>query len=262
MRDKPDSRLRNEAEAPTLGFGSINNALNLSCHCYEGINSGKLPYRLNIAEGYEKSKFEVVIELSSRQHPACKYHLIFFAIPMGRWDLYGASDCHVTDVNAADSRAHRDQNCVSCVTQLVQGPQGVIPSFVRLERAKKRLDVQRQVTTSASDVVVHVSGSVPKRKLSTLGRSNTADDCGGVPGLIESGSERLKRLSGVVGTDLGERLFQFEFEKLKTVRLFLSDCVAWYRFEERLASFFKFGGVLLAALPPTARTGKGIFGHS
>ena len=136
------------------------------------------------------------------------------------------------DGYSAATSSDGDENGMCSVTELVEGPKGVIPSFVRLERAKKRYDVRRQIFASTPNVVLHVSGSVPKRKLSTLRLGDACESRSGVPGLIKSGSESVKSLSGVVCANVRDRLVHSEFMKLKAIRVFLNDLFVWYIFKE------------------------------
>lgn len=78
------------------------------------------------------------------------------------------------------------------VTELIQGPEGIIASFVWAEIAKERRDFRGEVFADLSfsvDVVVKAGQIIAERKVGPFGVLSPACDGAGVSRLIKDGSQ-------------------------------------------------------------------------
>ena len=95
----------------------------------------------------------------------------------------------------SDRRDDRDQSMLAEITEVVEDVEGVVPSLVRLEAAKDRLDFRREILGPTLDGIVNVGGSASEGK-GDLVYGNVAGteetDCPG--SVIETGAEMLNRL--------------------------------------------------------------------
>ena len=128
----------------------------------------------------------------------------------------------------------------------VEGPNRVIPSFVRLERAKKRDDIRRQIFASAFNNHFKTSIRFGDGKVSRLGLDCTGKDGYRVPGLIQRGSKSLDRLSSAVGKLGGNWLCELDLVKLRqSIRIKIDSAFVGLLLEEFLDPRIKIANVLL-----------------
>jgi hypothetical protein len=238
-------KLHDEPEPSALRFRGDKDALDLCDHRYETGNGNWFRHKIDFSESYEKGDIEIIIEVAARGCSS-NYHLVFFAVP-SRDVKFKIRTSQMMNIHSPAACPDRDESGMCGITELVQGPKGApIPSFVRLERAKNRHDIRRQICASTPNVVLNVSSSIPKGKLRPLGLVGASENRSSIAGLVEGGSESLKSFSGVVCADVGNSLGHAEFVKLKTIRVFLNDLLVWYVFEEDSDPFFKLSGVILS----------------
>jgi hypothetical protein len=113
------------------------------------------------------------------------------------------------------------------VTELVQGPEGVIPSLVWLEPPKYRSDFRRQIPTNVPrtvDVVVEVGQRVGEGKVGLFELNVPTRDRGGVAGLVEGGSEVAGNIEQNAGKHLGQLSRELDLvNMLSRLRIFIND---------------------------------------
>jgi hypothetical protein len=151
---------------------------------------------------------------------------------------------------------------MSCVTQLIQGPEGVIPSLVRLEYSKERDNFLGDIAANAASIyeIVQFGEAVADRELRSLGGDFSRRDSGGVSGLIEDGSESLKGLLSNLRAGIGQPLGELEFELLlgRIVRIDLTPQFVWLFLLKDPNLAIKFGDVFAASREPSPSAGEGI----
>jgi hypothetical protein len=184
--------LLDKPETPALCFRSSKDALDFARDGLKKGNRNWVWHKIDFAESYENGDIEIVIKVAIRGHPG-NYHLVFFAIPSREMNSK-TGPTQMMDGHPATASPDGDESGMCSVTELVQGPNGVIPSFVRLERSKKRHDIRRQVFASTPNVVLHVRGSIPKRKLGVLGLGDAARTAAAYP-VWSSADRRASRAS-------------------------------------------------------------------
>jgi len=75
------------------------------------------------------------------------------------------------------------------VSNLVEGPEGIIPSFVSLAPLKERTDFRWQILASAGRVVPEISFGEPKGKFDRFQGRAFGGDGGGVTSLVKDGAK-------------------------------------------------------------------------
>jgi hypothetical protein len=241
----PALKLGDQSDSAALSLSGADDAIDLGCHVPEVIGGNGLIGKIDLVKSYKEGNIEIVIGVSAGPH-ASKHDLIFFAIPSGDRNLERPGPGKVFDVHSAHGPSDRNEGRMCAVTQLVEGPEGHIPSLVRLEPSKERLNLWGQVFGPSSNVIVHVEGGIPEREFRALGSELSPQGGYGESGLIERGPQRLKRFGSVVSADLRNGFGYVEFVKLKSMRVFLDNLFVWYCFEELGDAGFKFADVTLS----------------
>jgi hypothetical protein len=206
-------------------------------------------YEINFAKRYLEGKMHVIVEFASRRN-ARKYDLVFFAIPDNRvQNLGGSAKDSIADEHAAGCKRDGDKSCMGGVTQLVKSPDGVIPSFVRLERHKKRKNFSWQVVSDFTfDDIGEPINVIPNGKLGLLGGDLTRCDRSSVTDLVKCGSKSFKSLRSGVGATVGNPFSELEFMELcNSICIQFYDTMAWCFFDKGLNSLVKAPNVIVCA---------------
>jgi hypothetical protein len=158
----------------------------------------------DFAKAYSEGNIEVALELSAGVGKA-NYHLLLHSVPFGNHQgsslarLASTRQLCIIHNNTVDCGSDLDKRFVFAgVTQLVETPEKIIPSFVRIERAKERRDFTRDVLASTFDCVIDVGRGVAEGESRELRVDLPADDCSGVSSLIERSAQVLNCLDDEV----------------------------------------------------------------
>jgi len=172
----------------TLGlrFDTHQDALDFAAKCVEHSKDWLSIHNLNLVERYKKLELEIVCVLCSGSERN-KYHLIFSSVPDrtadGRGKESGTLKSHGT-LHQCVADGNSDFMLISD-TYLVECPQEIIPSKVRLEPAKERLDFLGYVL-APTYAGCHVSGASGEGESAGFGISETGCDRNRVGGVVES----------------------------------------------------------------------------
>lgn len=198
-------------ETAGLRFDTHQDALDFAAQCVQHSKDWLSVNDLNIVERYKKSELEIVCVLRSGSERN-EYHLIFSSIPdrtgVGRGKESGAFKTHGT-VHQGVADGNSDFMFIGD-TYFVECPQEIIPSKVRLESAKKRLDFLGYVL-APTYTGCHVSNTSGEWESAVFGVSETGCDRNRVGGVVES----IPKVLGDVRNDIAdvrrEFLSQFDF---------------------------------------------------
>lgn len=257
-----ENRKSEKADLPALDLCGRDDFANLTREEIEGADCWRGLHTIKFVEAYEKGNIGVVFELPAG-HDAQIFDLIFFAIPSRGEELEAASG-PPAHLHLRSKRPDRHKEPVFVgVTELVEGPQGIIPSLVRIEASKQRADLAGQVPASSLYHSIQVSNVVGDRKIGILGLGNSVENGDGVSGLVESGPQRLKGFNGSVGPTIGKIARELHRVGNDAFRIRLFDPLVWFLLEEGADTFLKPTRVFLTALEPSfwAFEGIGFFGH-
>ena len=155
-------------DAATLCFNSHEDAIDFANKSFQDTVRWQAVNDVDFAKRYERGGLHVAIdiEVGSFADPS-KCHLIFVAVP-GRIhnSLHGtaAQNSEIPKLEFIGDDCHRAKDSMFVgISQLVQGPQGVIPSLVWLERFHDRKDVWRDFFGTTRRSVFYFCGSIAKR---------------------------------------------------------------------------------------------------
>jgi hypothetical protein len=143
------------------------------------------------------------------------------------------------------------------VTELVQGPEGVIPSFVCILPPEQRDDFRGAIFADlpAVNVVVESGSVISERKISSFGVGFPACDSGRVSGLIENGAEIVGNIKQNAGEQLRKFLHEFDLVKmLPRFRVLLNEMGPWVAADKFINEHIEIVDVLLCANERQSRT--------
>jgi len=188
----------------------VQDAIDRAHHFVDDTNDWLARNNLNALDRYRNGEVCLMIKLnglSGRCPIECD--LVFFAVPSksvtrGRLRI-SASDSSASPRHELARESDRNKsNMFAGITKLVQSPQGIIPSLVRLERSKKRADFRGQILAAAGQVVPPSFFGRAEGEFSALKPGISASSGGGVSSLIEHGTQ----IVGGVEKDIGEVVWQ------------------------------------------------------
>jgi|GEM_PF-3470237 len=194
--------LTEKSDSLSLSFNSHKDALNFVDHCAENANRWLSSNNVNFAERYKKGEAEVCITLYlAAESNAHEFKLIFRAVPVRSPNSEGATSVEngaVTTPNR-NFEAPRGNNdgdddfVFAGITELVQCPQEIVPSFVWLTRKHQVKDFFRDVLGSSVLAAGSLSSVSPKREMcmSSLG---AASDGHSISSVIKGGSHGVDRI--------------------------------------------------------------------
>jgi len=252
----------NNTEAARFGVDSHHDAVYLVPDLVKGAQDFTSRYDLDFAKSYEQAETEVVVELSSGAERN-KYHLVFFSVP-----YVGLR--HLEEPGAVSASAHRESSGSNGnndfvflgVTNLVQGPEKVIPSGVRLEPTKQRLDVAGNVFTPTAELGGHSVDASSEREGGGFGVAFARGKCYRVTRSIESTAKIAHDFCSDVGNIGWHGLSEPDLANLmaRLIRVRLYDLFAWVELVEIVNFPLKVGKAFISPSEFAFRVCKGV-GH-
>src|SRR5437660_3791339 len=186
-----ESNLRNNSNTLGLRFDLRNDAFNFSREEFKHYLRRLPADDLNLIESYEQAKLEIVLKICVLPDLS-EYDLIFSSIPNRSRFRYGhesTRSCFDPVASSSDPN-WGNQFMLIPITYFIECPQKIIPSFVRLELPKKRLNFWgNNFRGSALEGVLKSSSITGKGEVGDLGssllRSNSEGMGNGVDGLVQ-----------------------------------------------------------------------------
>lgn len=155
---------RKESNTTPFRFDSSDDAVNYARHVVEQSNEWLSSDNWRTFKAYPELKADVVCGVSVASRRA-QYQLVLSAIPGWRQRKI-PEPSYFKRISSHDVKRHRGQSFVfACVGHFIQGPQGIIPSLVRLERAKKREDFSGESRTCFTYSLGKRNLGPPKREV-------------------------------------------------------------------------------------------------
>lgn len=247
--------LIDKSETAGLRFDSQEDALNFGRQCVEDSVRWFASNDLDCTKRYEKSEIELVVEFFPWVPSAYgkKYHLLFYAVP----NVIDGNTIEVSTSNAASNRELTPQHTSSegsqdsvliSGTKLVQCGEHLIASWVRFERAKKRVNLLRDILASSPHVVFKSSGRSGHGKVSILGINNARRGSNSEHSVVEYGSKIRNSISGDRSERIGNYSSEFDLaSKLaEALSIRLEGSFVGLEVEEIVDSFAKIGDVFFS----------------
>jgi hypothetical protein len=142
------------------------------------------------------------------------------------------------------------------VTKLVHGPEGVIPSFVRLEPFKEITDFRWQILAASGQVVEHISFGGAEGKFGRLrGRDSGVLHSDPESHLIQGGAQIVGTIKDDMGQLVREPLCELDLDDIcNSIRgIFLDNHVPWLITHEGIDLRLQIGEMTLCATEEKSR---------
>jgi hypothetical protein len=115
-----------------------------------------------------------------------------------------------------------------CVSDLVRGPEGIIPSWVSLELFEDRADFRGQILAATGQIVPKFLLARSERKLDGLEGRRFGRNGAGVTNLIEDRTEIVRGIEQDTGQKFRELLLELDFIKIAAnLGIFVNEAGPW-----------------------------------
>jgi len=239
----------NKPDAAALCFRSPQDAINFARDGVEDAKRRAAFDAIEIVECYKEGKIYVVLKVRAGIDLS-EYDLFFFAVKGGCEHPHTAAATagHLHSIDACISTGNtnrHEESVLVGVTEFVQGPEGIIPSLLRVERAKERTDFRRQVFASAFNVRVQFGRGVGEGEIGVFWGSHASPDRNGISTLVQSGSKSLNGLNGNICPAIRDFASKLKAMGGDSVSIRLSKGAAWFLFEKSMDTLFQASDMLL-----------------
>jgi len=218
-----------KAKAAALRFGSEQDALHYATHLVEGVAGVFSRQNLNAVDNYRKGKVAAYVGIRIGDD---QYHLVFFSVPAdcgtnflefsghsgGRSRVVGNCGRDIPDAGANESEVFLG------ISHLIDGPEGVIPSFVSILPFKERTDFRWQILAASGQIVPEVRFGGAKGEFHGFKRRASGSDGGGVTGLVKDSTKVVDCIKEDAGQRIGGGPKEFDLVNfLSGLRIFIDD---------------------------------------
>ena len=224
-----------DPDSSRLSFCSHDDALDFARHSVENVRRWIAAKNLNFAERYAVGSLQVVLKLLNVSGNNGEYDLIFSAIPCGGRNIATATTGAVdVEIHLSEGDACGDEQSVLVdVVGFVECPNKIVPSLIRLERAKKRNDLIRNLFASSLDNAFEIRCVVANGEVRTSGVVRASGNSDGIPSLIERGPEVFEGVGGDLYKTIGDDGMEFNLVKVvNAIRIGLNNMGAWVVLQE------------------------------
>jgi hypothetical protein len=246
-----NTALVEKAEPSRLRFNSNNDAISYADKVVEEFNrrlvENKVP---NVVEAYRRVQMEIVVRLRIAAFNPADFHLIFRATT-------SAFDQNAGTFVGDFAREENSANKIFMLTdvgELVESPEGFIPSLVWLKPSHEIKDFLGKVFGSMASTTFHVGSGVSEREMSVLaGLSGRDGNC--VTELIERSPKVPDRIERQPGDSQRQRLNQPDILEIVSCikRVWLSENGVRLTLKKSLREDFNFFDVALGMLDGKTR---------
>ncbi|MGB8065083.1 MAG: hypothetical protein WCF26_24570 [Candidatus Sulfotelmatobacter sp.] len=243
-----------------LSFNNPKHALDIARQITQDAKNWHIGKNWNPAKGYAEGHINIVLTGRIARHLG-NYDLVLSAIPCrSRAAKYtgkrriGVGIPNKLDLSYIDSRLNNGAMFMG-ISELVQAPQGRIPSFVRLELHKKRLDFWRDVLGFGFEVSLEFLPRISERERGALPEVPRNGRAGS---MIQRRSQVLKCRNRTLGNGARHSLSEADFVNIVgSVSITLSNSFVHVQREKKSAQFFQVLNVVLC--PSDTFNGTGEF---
>jgi hypothetical protein len=154
-------------------LGGLNDIFDFAERSTQESNRRLATQDFDFVEAYNHGWACIVVPVLAKLS-ACKYDLIFHAVPHGVDRFQSGRVAPMADDNIGAGDADSSKSGMGRLTEFVQGPQGPIPSLVWLEPSKQRRDLMGEIATPSLDSCFQPLGGVCDREIGVLWLSRPA----------------------------------------------------------------------------------------
>lgn len=240
MRRERDAS-RCKTKPARLSFGSQDDALDFARHSAERGRGWLAAHSLDIPERYCNGNLSIVLRIAPYGE-RCECDLVIFSVPPGK-EFCSSGETSCSEMDLAEH--HGDwlkQHDMSAVADLVECPNGIVPSLIRIESPKQRQDLREEIvaSTAAYHVGFKLGFRVGDREISSPGPYFPGADSGSVPGLIKSRSQGDASLESQFSGPIRESFGKSDLvDFVRSIRIKLANVAAWLVFKEPLDPRFQ-----------------------
>jgi hypothetical protein len=232
-----------EAKAAALRFRGQNDPLDFVAHSQEHMTGGNTVPSIHAANLYCEGKVAAYLSILPRWSDH-EYQLAFLRVPRVAHDGPDTRDVMRTRIMGDDARnvadLAGDKGAMFLrVTELVETPEGVIPSFVWVTATKEHYDFRREIAGNSTsiDIVIEAGKVVCERKVGGFGVGFPARQRRSVTRLIEGRPQIVHGVEENAGQYGREVFGEAEFmEVLAGLKIFLNNVDPWVAVSELLNS--------------------------
>jgi hypothetical protein len=245
--ERPMGELIPTKLAAAFHLGLAQNAVNFAGDGLQNANGWSAFDPIEFVKSYNEGKLHIVLKMSTGVGFG-DYDLVLFTVKDGSHDSNASSENHsIGDVPPTCHADRHQEPMFVGITEFVECPEGIIPSFMRVERPKERLDFLREVFAPPLSVRIKFGGGISKWKISVLGLDGTTTNSDSVSALVQSGSQRLDGLDRSIGPTVGDLVRELVRVDRNAFCVCLRDKGAWFLFEESCDALFKPTDLILCA---------------
>jgi hypothetical protein len=242
-----DPELGYKSDPLALGFSGPEDAVNFARNGIEDSNRWSGRDAVRFVKRYAEGEACIVFNMTAGLDH-CEYDLVFGGVIEGVKNPSAARNYGPVYHHTVTNNAHRHQEAVLIgIAELVEGPKGIIPLLMWLERPKERTDLRRQVFAPTLNVRIKINDAVPERKVSVLGFDDSRPHGYGISTLIKAGSKRFDGLDGSVGPTVRNLAVKLKGMDRNALRINLTNVVTWFTFKEGGDTLFKSTDLFLCA---------------
>ena len=205
---------------------------------------------LDFIKGYEHSDLYIALNLRTLDESAA-FDLLFESVPPGRQEQPYKSADHI-DVTEGSSSIQSDETLVFIgVSSLVECPEHVIPSSVRLVRAKDRVNFFRDILRPSFDLVLKLGDAIREGEAGGLQPASASALCESVSGAVEGTAKVSNGVMGAISEGINrDWIFDSNFQKfvIGSLGVRIEKRGLLVSIPENAEFPFKLGGVFLCAL--------------
>lgn len=255
-----------KSKAAALRFRGQQDALDFIRHGFEDVDRLLASQNIHAVDRYVKGDVGVYAKIRSL-FSGHQCDLIFFRVPSNSSparadDVAGAS--LACGLAAEENRGVGDDEGFEGamflgISNLIESPEGAIPSFVSIAPCKNRADFRRQIFTPSVEVVPEIILGGSEREFDSLEGGAFCRHSGGVPGLVQGGPHVVRGVEQNAWEHVRQIAVELDLKKIATgIRISINEFGPWLAIDEFVHKSIEVTDVMLCANQRQSSTVKQI----
>jgi hypothetical protein len=246
----------NDTDSSSLSFHCPEDALNRAGQIAKAAKNWATAKDWNFAKRYAEGHINIVLAGRFASNPR-DYDLVLSPVPSRAGSAQQRVEAGIThkfDILDVNSRVN-DGYVLGCIRKLIECPQGWVPSLVRLELHKQRLDFVRDVLGLGFEVPLKLSLSVTKGKVCLSSRVSRGDSASA---MIQGRSEIFDSRHRPLRDPTRHPMLELDFINVaKAIRVRLGEALVAVQGEIDSAKLFQLRNIMIC--PSDSFEGAGEF---
>jgi hypothetical protein len=183
------------------------------------------------------------------------YDLVFSALPGWAENCHGKHVRNVSDVDIPNHNSRfNNRSMLLRITKFIECPKRPVPSLIRLERAKKRLDLIGHMLTLCSEGGIKIPLRISEREERPL---SSGCHHNGRRSMVKGRAKVLNSLNCKTGYRIRQWPFQSQLvDSIDAIDIRLTDTFVILRMKKANGSLFQVDALLLCPSESLIRTGE------